>query len=63
MGDGTKSVFAGDPYQIDNPDGDAESKGLTWLVERFKRQKRAGHVSLCRCERTPLAELAAKLLE
>lgn len=56
-------MFAGDPYQIDHPDGDAESKGLTWLVERFKRQKRAGHVSLCRCERTPLAELAAKLLE
>jgi PhoH-like ATPase len=63
VGNGTKSVFAGDPYQIDNPDGDAESKGLTWLVERFKRQKRAGHVSLWRCERTPLAELAAKLLE
>jgi PhoH-like ATPase len=63
VGEGTKIVFTGDPYQIDNPYVDAESNGLTWLVERFKGQKLAGHVTLCRGERSPLAELAANLLE
>ena len=63
VGEGTKVVFTGDPYQIDNPYVDAESNGLTWLVERFKGQRLAGHVTLSRGERSELAELAANLLE
>ena len=62
VGEGTKIVFTGDPYQIDNPYVDAESNGLTWLVERFKGQHLAGHVTLIRGERSELAELAANLL-
>ncbi|MCS5697901.1 PhoH family protein [Cyanobium sp. FGCU-52] len=62
VGEGTKIVFTGDPYQIDNPYVDAESNGLTWLVERFKGQGLAGHVTLMRGERSELAELAANLL-
>jgi PhoH-like ATPase len=62
VGEGTKIVLTGDPYQIDNPYVDAESNGLTWLVERFKGQRLAGHVSLLRGERSALAELAANLL-
>ena len=62
VGEGTKIVFTGDPYQIDNPYVDAESNGLTWLVERFKGQSLAGHVTLIRGERSELAELAANLL-
>lgn len=62
VGEGTKIVLTGDPYQIDNPYVDAESNGLTWLVERFKGQPLAGHVTLQRGERSPLAELAANLL-
>ena len=62
VGEGTKIVFTGDPYQIDNPYVDAESNGLTWLVERFKGQSLAGHVTLIRGERSALAELAANLL-
>jgi PhoH-like ATPase len=62
VGEGTKIVLTGDPYQIDNPYVDAESNGLTWLVERFKGQQLAGHVTLMRGERSPLAELAANLL-
>ena len=62
VGEGTKIVFTGDPYQIDNPYVDAESNGLTWLVERFKGQPLAGHVTLIRGERSALAELAANLL-
>jgi PhoH-like ATPase len=62
VGEGTKIVLTGDPYQIDNPYVDAESNGLTWLVERFKGQQLAGHVTLLRGERSALAELAANLL-
>jgi PhoH-like ATPase len=62
VGEGTKIVLTGDPYQIDNPYVDAESNGLTWLVERFKGQVLAGHVTLQRGERSQLAELAANLL-
>ena len=62
VGEGTKIVLTGDPYQIDNPYLDAESNGLTWLVERFKGQRLAGHVTLLRGERSELAELAANLL-
>ena len=62
VGEGTKIVLTGDPYQIDNPYVDAESNGLTWLVERFKGQRLAGHVTLQRGERSELAELAANLL-
>jgi PhoH-like ATPase len=62
VGEGTKIVLTGDPHQIDNPYVDAESNGLTWLVERFKGQPLAGHVTLMRGERSELAELAANLL-
>ena len=62
VGEGTKIVLTGDPYQIDNPYVDSESNGLTWLVERFKGQALAGHITLMRGERSPLAELAANLL-
>ena len=62
VGEGTKVVFTGDPYQIDNPYVDAESNGLTWLVEKFKSQPLAGHITLSRGERSALAELAANIL-
>lgn len=62
VGEGTKIVLTGDPYQIDNPYVDAESNGLTWLVERFKGQQLSGHITLMRGERSELAELAANLL-
>ena len=42
VGEGTKIVFTGDPYQIDNPYVDAESNGLTWLAERLKGQALVG---------------------
>jgi len=62
VGEGTKIVFTGDPYQIDNPYVDAESNGLTWLAERLKGQTLVGHMTLTRGERSALAELAANML-
>ena len=61
-GEGTKIILTGDPYQIDNPYVDASSNGLTYVVERFKEQKVAAHVTMMKGERSVLAELAANLL-
>lgn len=61
-GQGTKVVLTGDPYQIDNPYVDASSNGLTYVVERFKGEPMAGHVTLIKGERSELAEMAAKIL-
>src|SRR5215470_7704100 len=62
VGDGTKIVLTGDPYQIDNPYVDAGNNGLTTVVERFKNEPIAGHVTLTRGERSALAELASNIL-
>jgi PhoH-like ATPase len=61
-GEGTKIVLTGDPYQIDNPYIDSASNGLTYVVEKFKNEDIAGHVTLDKGERSCLAELAANLL-
>jgi PhoH-like ATPase len=61
-GEGTKIVLTGDPYQIDNPYVDSASNGLSYSVERLKGQDIAGHTTLTKGERSPLAELAANLL-
>ena len=61
-GSETKVVLTGDPYQIDNPYLDEESNGLTYLVEAFKGQELAGHITLGKSERSKLAELATELL-
>ncbi|MCK9419198.1 MAG: PhoH family protein [Nitrospirae bacterium] len=61
-GEGTKVVLTGDPYQIDNPYIDSSSNGLTFVVDRFKEESIAGHITLVKGERSDLAELAATLL-
>ena len=61
-GEGTKVVLTGDPDQIDNPYIDAASNGLTYVVERFKHEPLAGHITLSKGERSGLAERAAALL-
>jgi PhoH-like ATPase len=62
VGENTKIVLTGDPYQIDNPYVDSESNGLTYVVERFQNEPIAASVSLFKGERSELAELAANLL-
>ncbi len=61
-GEGTKIVMTGDPYQIDNPYVDSTSNGLVYVVEKFRDQPLAGHVTLSKGERSDLAEIAAELL-
>jgi PhoH-like ATPase len=62
IGEGSKVVFTGDPEQIDHPYLDASSNGLTYLVEKFKGETIAGHVTLSKGERSALAELGSRIL-
>jgi PhoH-like ATPase len=62
VGDGTKIVLTGDPYQIDNPYVDQTNNGLIHVVNRFRQERLAGHITMSKGERSPLAELAANLL-
>jgi PhoH-like ATPase len=62
VGEATKVILTGDPYQIDNPYVDATSNGLTTVVEKFKGEGVAGHVTLSKGERSALAELASNVL-
>lgn len=61
-GEGTKIVLTGDPYQIDNPYIDSQNNGLTYVIEKFRKERIAAHVTLQRGERSELATAAATLL-
>lgn len=61
-GEGTKMVFTGDIFQIDQPYLDQWSNGLTHLGEKLAGQKIFQHIFLRKGERSQLSELAAKLL-
>jgi PhoH-like ATPase len=62
VGHGTKIVFTGDPYQIDNPYVDSSSNGFNYVVSRFRSEAVAAHIELAKGERSELAELAANIL-
>ena len=62
VGTGTKIVFTGDPYQIDNPYVDSSSNGFNYVVSKFRDQAIAAHIELQKGERSELAELAANIL-
>ena len=62
VGHGTKIVFTGDPYQIDNPYVDSSSNGFNYIISKFREQPIAAHIELQKGERSDLAELAANIL-
>lgn len=61
-GEGTKIIITGDIEQIDNDDLDATNNGLTYVIEKFKTEPMAGHVTLTKGERSALASKAAEIL-
>ncbi len=61
-GEGTKMVFTGDVFQIDQPYLDMYSNGLTHLGEKLAGQKLFEHVDLRKGERSELSNIAARLL-
>jgi PhoH-like ATPase len=62
VGEGSKIILAGDPYQIDSPYLDFSSNGLIVANERFKGQELFGSVYLETSERSQLSEIASKVL-
>ncbi|MBB6729675.1 PhoH family protein [Cohnella zeiphila] len=62
VGEHSKIVLLGDPEQIDHPYLDAQSNGLTYLIEQFKGEAISGHITLEKGERSRLAQLAAEKL-
>ena len=61
-GDNTKIVLTGDLQQIDVSQLDMYTNGLTYAIEKFKEYPIAGHVTLTKGERSPLATLASQIL-
>lgn len=61
-GEGTKIVLTGDINQIDTPYLDAESNGLSMLIDKIKNHPISAHVRLEKGERSELANLASELL-
>lgn len=62
VGEGSKIILAGDPYQIDSPYLDFSSNGLTVVSQKFRGQALFGNVFLETSERSELSKLAAELL-
>ena len=61
-GEGTKIVFTGDIYQIDQPYLDMNSNGLTHLCDKFFGQSVFAHINMTKGERSELSGLADRLL-
>lgn len=61
-GQNTKIIFTGDIYQIDTPYLDAQSNGLSYLIDKIKHHAIYAHVRLEKGERSELANLANDLL-
>ena len=61
-GEGTKIIFTGCISQIDTPYLDAQSNGLSHLIDKMKNQQIYAHVTLEKGERSELATIASDLL-
>jgi len=62
VGERSKVVLIGDPYQIDTPYLDKSSNGLVYAAARMSGNEKVAHITLVKGERSELANLAAKLL-
>lgn len=62
VGQGSKIIIAGDPFQIDTPLLDFSSNGLVVASSKFRGQEIFGTVFLENSERSELSKLASELL-
>lgn len=62
VGEGSKIILTGDPYQIDSPYLDFSTNGPIIASERFKGQACFGSVFMPTSERSELSRLAGELL-
>lgn len=61
-GKNTKIILNGDLDQIDRKDLDATNNGLAYVIEKFKDQDIAGHITFKKSERSLLAEISSEIL-
>lgn len=61
-GEGTKIILTGDPDQIDASKLDSVNNGLSYVIEKFKDQSIAAHITLTKGERSKLADIATEIL-
>lgn len=61
-GEGSKVVLTGDIEQIDNTSVDTQSNGLSCVVEAFKEEEIAGHITLVKGQRSKLATISSQIL-
>ncbi len=62
VGENTKIILTGDPFQIDNPYMNESNNGLSYIVDKFQSVGLAGHIILEKGERSALANIAAEML-
>lgn len=62
LADGSKAVLLGDTTQIDSPWLSETHNALASVVTAFSESELFAHLHLSRCERSPAASLAARLL-
>ena len=62
IGENSKIVLLGDIDQIDTPYIDSLSNGLTVIIEKMKKEKLSGHITLKKGERSDLATLASRII-
>ncbi|MDN5342473.1 MAG: PhoH-like ATPase [Oceanotoga sp.] len=62
VGENTKIVLTGDPYQIDNPYLDESSNGLVYAASKFKYIDISSNIIMKKGERSKLASYSAKIL-
>ncbi|HEX2978126.1 MAG TPA: PhoH family protein [Candidatus Babeliales bacterium] len=61
VGEGSKIILAGDPYQIDSPYLDFSSNGIVVATNKFKGQSLFGTVFLQSSERSLLSRLVSEI--
>jgi PhoH-like ATPase len=61
-GHNTKIVLVGDIQQIDTPKLDSVNNGLSYIIEKFRNQKIASHITLKKTERSELADISSDIL-
>jgi len=62
VGENSKIVLTGDPFQVDNKYLDETTNGLSYTVSKFRNKAIAGHTILTKCERSSLASAAAEIM-
>jgi PhoH-like ATPase len=61
-GEGAKIILMGDPDQIDTPFLDGMNNGLVYVINKFKDQNVAGHITLTKGQRSKLASVAIQIM-